>query len=51
MAVLDILWLIEAVLDFSRLIANGINHLAALNHVPLMEEGAIGLLLYSLNAF
>ena len=49
-AIFDILRKIEASFDFSRLVTNRINHLAALQHEPLLKQRSIGAFFYSLNA-
>tara|TARA_B110000285_G_C15075620_1_gene590544 strand:+ start:723 stop:1004 length:282 start_codon:yes stop_codon:yes gene_type:complete len=50
MPILHLLWLVETVLDLAGLVADGINHLPRLNHVPLVEQRAIGLFFDTLDA-
>jgi len=50
MPIFHLLWLVETVLDLAWLVADGINHLPRLNHVPLVEQRAIGLFFDTLDA-
>lgn len=49
-AIFDVLREIEASFDFSGLVTDGINHLSALQHKPLLKQRSVGAFFNTLDA-